>query len=123
MRTPNKRLRKLRENKHLTQAQLGEKIGLKGSQIRDMELGKVKVGQLISKILQFVIGINPDWLLTGRGEMFLEFPIKEGHPPEVEKVLAILDRGDPGDIGYLRGVIDTEYRKIEGKGKEVKRGA
>lgn len=123
MRTPNKRLRKLREIQKLTQSQFGEKIGLKGSQIRDMELGKVKVDPLISKILQFTIGANPEWLLTGEGEVFLQLPFKEGMPPEVEKLMAILDRGEPEDTAYLRGVIDTMYRKLEEKAKTVKRGA
>lgn len=72
MTTPNERLKKLRENIGLTQAVLGEKIGLKWSQIRDMESGKVKVDTLVAKILYYTVNANPDWLLEGTKPMFLE---------------------------------------------------
>lgn len=69
MTTPNERLRKLRENLGLTQSALGEKIGLKWSQIRDMESGKVKIDALIAKILYYTVSANPEWLLEGKKPM------------------------------------------------------
>ncbi|MBI5644121.1 MAG: LexA family transcriptional regulator [Deltaproteobacteria bacterium] len=79
METPNARLKKLRENLDLTQAELGQKIGLKWSQIRDMESGKVNVSTLIAKVLYYTVNANPDWILEGAKPMFLE---EKGRPPE-----------------------------------------
>lgn len=72
MTTPNERLKKLRENLGLTQSALGEKIGLKWSQIRDMESGKVNVSAMVSKILYHTVRVNSDWILKGAKPMFLE---------------------------------------------------
>lgn len=78
METPSERLKKLRENLQLTQSELGAKIGLKWSQIRDMESGKVKVDHLIAKILYYEVNVNPGWILEGTKPMFLE----KGHASE-----------------------------------------
>lgn len=51
---------------------MGGKIGLKWSQIRDMESGKVKVDHLIAKILYYEVNVNPGWILEGTKPMFLE---------------------------------------------------
>jgi len=79
METPNERLKNLRENLKLTQSELGQKIGRKWSQVRDMESGKVNVSPLISKILYYTVNANPEWLLEGRKPMFLA---ERGKPPE-----------------------------------------
>lgn len=98
MTTSNERLKKLRETIRLTQAQLGEKIGLKGTQVRDMELGKVKVDSLISKILRYAVGVNSEWLLKGEGSMFLEPPTKGALPITLIKVLGRVPAGFPENV-------------------------
>ncbi|MEE8574570.1 MAG: helix-turn-helix transcriptional regulator [Thermodesulfobacteriota bacterium] len=69
MSSPNKRLKTLRKSLKLTQAELGETIGLKGEQIKDIEIGKVKLRLVIVKILGLVHGVSSEWLLAGEEPM------------------------------------------------------
>ena len=89
MKTANIRLREIREKLGLTQTQLGERIGLKWSQIKDMEIGVVNVRPIIAKILYHEFSVNPDWLLHGKGEMFID-KSKERLDIISEKVILIL---------------------------------
>jgi len=69
--SPNERLKKVREDYGLTQTAFGEQIGLKGTQVRDLESGKVKIDALISKILYHEFYVNPLWLIEGKGNMYV----------------------------------------------------
>ena len=64
------RLKIARKALGLTQAELGQPMGLKWYQIKDLECGKVKNFSLIlAKNLEAYFCIDSDWLLTGEGEM------------------------------------------------------
>jgi len=67
-----KRLKEVRNNQGLTQSKFGEMLGLKQTQIRDIESSKQQVNiDLADKISKFFY-INPWWLLTGKGKMLLK---------------------------------------------------
>lgn len=53
----------------LTQEQFGRPFKLNQANIRDLEAGKVKMSQLHLFSFEKVFNINPDWLLSGNGEM------------------------------------------------------
>ena len=72
MNEARERLKKVRNKLGLTQKELAEKIGLLWYQIKDIEIGKVKIHKSIAKLLYYEIGVNPQWLLTGEGEMFTQ---------------------------------------------------
>ena len=64
------RLKQIRQNLGLTQKELAEKLGFKWYKIKDMESNKQKITYEIAKDLEKLFSINPDWLLTGEGEMY-----------------------------------------------------
>lgn len=66
---PSERLKKARKHVGLTQEKFGEKLGLKQSQIKDIEIGKQKVSAELAESVEINFSINGWWLLTGKGEM------------------------------------------------------
>jgi hypothetical protein len=48
---------------------MGERLGLSWYQVKNMELGTVKVSSAMAKLVYYETGYNADWLLTGKGEM------------------------------------------------------
>lgn len=59
------RIKKLRENKKITQQELGVIIGLHGSNVGRIENGKVyPTSDVLLKICQY-FSVSCDWLLTG----------------------------------------------------------
>jgi SOS-response transcriptional repressor LexA len=63
------RLREIRKTLGLTQEKFGEKIGLKQSQIRDIESGKQKVSVEIAEEIEKIFNIDAGWLVFGKGTM------------------------------------------------------
>ena len=64
------RLKQLRQNLGLTQKDFAEKLGFKWYKVKDMETGKQKITYETAKLIEKNFSINPDWLLTGEGEMY-----------------------------------------------------
>ncbi|MDD5359849.1 MAG: S24 family peptidase [Sulfurovaceae bacterium] len=63
------RLKEIRAKQGLTQTEFGDKIGLKQSQIRDIETGKQKVSVDLAETMEKKFNIDGWWLLTGKGQM------------------------------------------------------
>lgn len=68
---PNERLKKARKYSTLTQEKFGERLGLKQSQIKDIEIGKQKVSPELAESIEINFSINGWWLLTGKGSMLV----------------------------------------------------
>jgi transcriptional regulator with XRE-family HTH domain len=67
-----KRLKELRKRLGLTQEEFGKKLGLKKSNVSDIERGKVRPKDSLLRLIEQTFSVNPEWLRHGRGEMFLE---------------------------------------------------
>ena len=65
-----KRIQQIRNELRLSQAELGEKIGLTRSGVSNLENGKRKVSNKHIKLLCSELNINESWLRTGDGNMF-----------------------------------------------------
>ena len=67
----NERLKQIRQNLGLSQQKLADSLELQRSIIADVERGKVKSPNFkLLRKLEEKYNINPDWLLTGEGEMY-----------------------------------------------------
>lgn len=67
-----KRIRQARKYLNLTQAEFGEKIGIAGPSVLNIELSRNKqVPENIIKLICSTFGIDYFWLTTGEGEMFV----------------------------------------------------
>lgn len=67
--TPGKRLKQVRDILKLTQTQLGEHFGFKGTKIKDIEIGKQKLTPEIALEIEKKFSISFEWLLNGRGDI------------------------------------------------------
>lgn len=65
----NKRIKLLRESLKLSRSAFGEKIGVSGDVINNLERGRVEIKNDRIKLICSVFNINEDWLRTGKGEM------------------------------------------------------
>ena len=64
------RIKAVRKHFKLTQAEFGERIGVKGNTIATYEIGRNAPVDAIFSLLCREYGVNEIWLRTGEGEMF-----------------------------------------------------
>lgn len=70
--TAGERLRYLREEiLGINKFTMAKETGMSHSSIYSMEEGKVKVSKQAIKRISKAYGVNPEWLLTGQGEIFI----------------------------------------------------
>lgn len=65
-------LKELRKSLNLTQAEFGKRIGLSRSAVNNHEQGAVEVPVDRAKAICAEFNVNPEWLRTGQGEMFVK---------------------------------------------------
>jgi len=65
------RLKEIRKTLELTQAEFGEKMGLKPTAIGQMESGARNITDRTYILLQEKYNVNTEWLTSGTGEMFV----------------------------------------------------
>lgn len=62
------RIKELRKNKKLTQAEFGKRIGVKGNTITTYENGSRVPSEAVIKSICRVFNVNEEWLRTGQGD-------------------------------------------------------
>ena len=65
----NERIRKLREDMGLTRAAFGQRLGVSGDVINNLERGRVEIKDPIIKLICAEYGIREEWLRTGEEPM------------------------------------------------------
>lgn len=70
----DERIRSLRERIGLSRAAFGQKIGVSGDVINNLERGRVEIKEPMIKLICSEFSVNEEWLRTGKGEMFIETP-------------------------------------------------
>jgi len=66
------RLKEVRKKLKLTQEKLGNSLGLNREGITSLETGKVKISTIFAIALEYIHGINREWLLYGKGDCFIQ---------------------------------------------------
>lgn len=66
------RIKELRKNKKLTQAEFGKRIGVKGNTITTYENGSRVPSEAVIKSICRVFNVNENWLRTGRGDPYIQ---------------------------------------------------
>lgn len=68
----NERIRLLREDKSLSRAAFGKKLGVSGDVINNLERGRVEPKDHIIKLICAEYDVNEEWLRTGVGSMYIQ---------------------------------------------------
>ena len=68
----NDRIKQLRKSLNLSQTDFGKKLGVSRDVINNLDRSVVDPKPLILEHICSVYNVNPDWLMHGTGEMFLE---------------------------------------------------
>jgi transcriptional regulator with XRE-family HTH domain len=65
------RIRDIRKYYQLNQIDFSAEIGVSQSEYSKIELGKVKPSKTVLYAMMARLAVNPDWVITGEGEMLL----------------------------------------------------
>lgn len=68
----NERIRFLRDELDLSRAAFGERIGVSGDVVNNLERGRVEIKEHIIKLICAEFSVNEDWLRNGSGSIFIE---------------------------------------------------
>ncbi len=68
---PGNRLKKIRKDKGMSQAQLASLIGVSQTFLSDLEHNNSAMTEVLLNSLEYKTGVNKEWIKTGRGGKFL----------------------------------------------------
>ena len=110
----NDRIKALRKTLGLSQAEFGEKVGVSRSVIVNAELDRAKTKELLLRHICEVFNVNDDWLLDGRGDMFVG-----GEPPNkmTDEIVRLYETLKPEFQEYALKQI-TQLLELQGKPEE-----
>lgn len=122
----NNRLKEIRKNLKLTQNEIGEKIGISGATISDIERGKLSLTDRNISLLCEKLSVNEDWIRYGTGEMFrTELPEDENtvlfanldmeNNPKIKTFLEIYEQLDEKSKTVLFDLAQSLLENIEQK--------
>jgi SOS-response transcriptional repressor LexA len=77
LREIGQRIKKVRKELGLTQEEMAKKLGISRDSIVKYERGDNIPSQKFLKLLKYELEVNPEWILRGKGEMFLKKPTTE----------------------------------------------
>lgn len=66
----NERIKQIREYLGMSRVEFGERLGVSGDVINNLERGRVEIKEDRIKLICSVFGIDEDWLRYERGDMF-----------------------------------------------------
>ena len=118
----NHRIRELRKALKLTQVQLGDILHIQGSAVSKIESGENSLTDANLAAIYRVLNVNPLWLETGEGEMFVE-PTREEEissflaDVQIEggfkaKFIAGLTALDTADWENLKVIFEKMHKKM-----------
>ncbi len=112
------RLRELREYLNLSRVSFGEKIGVSGDVINNLERGRVEMKELTFNLIVKTYNVSPEWLRSGIGEMFRpqndtldslaeEYGLSETDRILVERFLKLDKAQRDAVTAYIKDVADA----------------
>lgn len=111
------RVRTVRKYFHLTQAEFGEKIGIAGPAVLNIELARNKgLQDNIVKLICATFNVDFHWLMTGEGNMIYESSdpvadriddLLESENETARAVFRVLANLDDADWKTVQKIIDT----------------
>lgn len=113
----NERIREIREYLKLSRNDFGERLGLSGDSINNLERGRVVIKDFIIKLISQEFNVDENWLRTGEGSMFtLEL---DEDTMLVEQLLNEYDNPLFSEIKSLVFNIMKVYNQLDPKSQRV----
>lgn len=106
------RIKQLRSSLGLTQQKFADRLGLKRQTVAAYEIGNIEPSESTSLLICKEFGINKDWLITGKGEMY-DIP-----EDEVAAVVSDLLEEDNPFYDLIIGIMKT-YQQLDGKSQDA----
>ena len=118
----NERIVLLRKDKGMTRASFGEKLGVSGDVINNLERGRVEIKEQMILLICKTFDVNEEWLRTGEGEMYLPLDREE----EIAKLtvglfMEELDSFKNRFISMLARMTDDEWALLESMVDKLKK--
>lgn len=120
----NERIRMVREKYKLSRAAFGEKLGVSGDVINNLERGRVDIKESIIKLICSIYLVDETWLRTGEGEMF----IQRSEDDELKQAIEAMLRGRNPNfkrrlISVLASLDESDWTILEKKVLELAEAA
>lgn len=115
-----KRIEEIRKYHKLSRAGFGERLGVSGDVINNLERGRVEIKEHILKLICMEYGVNEDWLRYGEGEMLR--PISRDD--EISNFTATLLKEESDSfknrlVATLAKMTEEEWELLERKMREI----
>lgn len=123
------RIKQVREALNLSRQEFAQKLGVSVSSIESYEYGRRVPSGAQIELLCRKLGINEQWMLTGEGEMYVEYSIEKtlsklfddvAHdPPDAtrKKIFLGLANLDPEDWETVERILNKMLGKNEKPGQ------
>lgn len=112
----NKRIEEVRKSLQLSRAAFGDRIGVSGDVINNLERGRVEAKEHMILLICREFCVNETWLKTGEGEMFLPKTIvmeKDLADLTVDLLKESSDSFKSRFISLLARMSDDEWEMLE----------
>ncbi len=119
------RFKELRKSLNMTQSEIGSVIGITKSTVSLIESGKQNLTERNMQTLTKELDVNPLWLKTGEGDMFLsikadlvdqlakEYKLDDTSKELIRSFLELDQEQRDFLIGWLKNVFDPTTKKEE----------
>ena len=101
------RIKYIRKEKGLTQAEFGEKIGVKGNTVTNYETGLRNPTDAVIRSICREFDVNEEWIRNGTGEMF----VQKSKDEQIAEMLADIQK--EGDASFKHRLISALTRLNE----------
>lgn len=116
----NNRIKEVRDHFNLSRAAFGERLGVSGDVINNLERGRVDAKDHMILLICKEYDVNEEWLRTGEGEMLL--PVND--EKELAKLTVDFLKSEPESfrrrmIAYLAKMTDEQWLMLENMVNEL----
>ena len=111
----NTRLKQIRKFQNMTMEEFGRLLGVTKTAISRLEKGERSLTEQMIKSVCREFNVNEEWLRSGRGEMFKQFP-KEDERAAI--VYDLLEDVDNHVYALIEGIMKT-YFQLDPKSQKV----
>lgn len=113
------RIMELRKNEGLSRVAFGERIGVSGDVINNLERGRVEIKDHIIKLICREFNVNEEWLRTGIGEMFIEKDDEDVLMEQLGRILGSDSSFKKRFVKAFMSMTDEEWELVERKMREI----